>query len=62
MAGAICETSTTVNDLLWLTIPLMLIFGLVFGLINGFLVAKCKLPPFIATLGDYAVFPAGFPR
>lgn len=51
MAGAICETSTTVNDLLWLTIPLMLIFGLVFGLINGFLVAKCKLPPFIATLG-----------
>ena len=30
MAGAICETSTTVNDLLWLTIPLMLIFGLVY--------------------------------
>ena len=37
--------------MLWDTIPLMLVFGLVFGLLNGFLVAKLKLPPFIATLG-----------
>ena len=29
----------------------MLIVGLLFGLLNGFLIAKCKLPPFIATLG-----------
>ena len=29
----------------------MLAVGLFFGLLNGFLVAKCKLPPFIATLG-----------
>ena len=33
------------------TIPLMVIFGLLFGILNGFLVAKLKLPPFIATLG-----------
>ena len=51
MAGTICRTTTSVTDLLWLTIPLMLIFGLAFGLLNGFLVAKLKLPPFIATLG-----------
>lgn len=51
LAGSICGTSTTANELLWLTIPLMLVFGILFGLLNGFLVAKCKLPPFIATLG-----------
>ena len=51
MAGTICRTTTSVTAMLWLTIPLMLIFGLAFGLLNGFLVAKLKLPPFIATLG-----------
>lgn len=51
MAGTICQTTTTVTSMLWATIPLMLVFGLVFGLLNGFLVAKLKLPPFIATLG-----------
>lgn len=51
MAGTICRTTTSVTEMLWLTIPLMLIFGLLFGLLNGFLVAKLKLPPFIATLG-----------
>ncbi len=48
MAGAICKVP---DGALWLTIPLMLVFGLAFGLLNGFLVAKCKLPPFIGTLG-----------
>lgn len=48
MAGAICKVP---NGAMWLTIPLMLIFGLLFGLLNGFLIAKCKLPPFIGTLG-----------
>lgn len=28
-----------------------LLFCLIIGLVNGFLVGKCKLPPFIATLG-----------
>lgn len=36
---------------LWATIPVMIIIGLLFGLINGLLVAKLKLPAFIATLG-----------
>ena len=52
IAGAICGTTTSVEDgILWLTIPVMLIVGVLFGLLNGFLIAKCKLPPFIATLG-----------
>ena len=36
---------------LWLVIPVMIIVGLIFGVINGWLVAKMKLPSFIATLG-----------
>ncbi len=36
---------------LWATIPLMIAIGTLFGLINGLLVAKLKLPNFIATLG-----------
>lgn len=55
MAGTICRTTTSVTAMLWLTIPLMLIFGLAFGLLNGFLVAKLKLPPFIATLGTMMI-------
>ena len=49
IAGAICKTSPSHNT--WAVIPIMLAVGLFFGLLNGFLVAKCKLPPFIATLG-----------
>lgn len=51
LAGAICNTTVTVTGTLWLTIPLIIFFGLAFGLINGVLIAKCKIPPFIATLG-----------
>ncbi len=36
---------------LYMTIPVMILIGTLFGLINGILVAKLKLPPFIATLG-----------
>lgn len=36
---------------LWLTVPVMILIGAMFGLLNGFLVAKLKLPAFIATLG-----------
>ena len=53
LAGALCKTGVTVEDgTLWLTIPIILVTGLTFGLINGFLVAKCKIAPFIATLGS----------
>ena len=36
---------------LWAVIPIMIIIGGVFGLINGLLIAKFKVPAFIATLG-----------
>ena len=36
---------------LWATIPMMIAIGTLFGLINGILIAKFKLPAFIATLG-----------
>lgn len=36
---------------LWLALCLVPLTGLVFGVLNGVLVAKAKLPPFIATLG-----------
>jgi methyl-galactoside transport system permease protein len=37
---------------LWLPILLATLAGLVIGLINGFIVAKLSVPPFIATLGS----------
>lgn len=36
---------------LWLAVLLCIFVGVAFGFINGVLVAKLKLPPFIATLG-----------
>ena len=36
---------------LWAVIPLMIAMGALFGLVNGILVAKLKVPAFIATLG-----------
>ena len=53
LAGALCKTGVSQDEgTLWATIPIILVTGLVFGLINGFLVAKCKIAPFIATLGS----------
>ena len=53
LAGALCKTGVTAEEgTLWLTIPIILVTGVIFGLINGFLVAKCKIAPFIATLGS----------
>jgi len=40
---------------LWATIPVMIVIGTVFGVINGLLVAKLKIPAFIATLGTMMV-------
>jgi len=56
LAGALCKTGVTADEgILWLTIPIILATGLIFGIINGLLVAKCKLAPFIATLGTMMV-------
>ena len=56
--GTVCIASAVVAGRLymvgmplWLTIPVILVIGTIFGLINGFLIAKLKLPAFIATLG-----------
>ncbi len=40
---------------LWATIPVMILLGTFFGIINGLLVAKLKVPNFIATLGTMMV-------
>lgn len=56
--GTVCIASSVVAGHfyskgmpLWLTVPVMILIGAMFGLLNGFLVAKLKLPAFIATLG-----------
>ena len=57
--GTVCIASSVVAGhlftkqiiTLWATIPVMILIGALFGLINGFLVAKLKIPAFIATLG-----------
>lgn len=61
--GTVCIASSVVAGKLysdgliplWATIPVMILVGTFFGLINGLLVAKCKLPAFIATLGTMMV-------
>ena len=40
---------------IYLSIPITLAFGSVLGLINGFLIAKVKIPDFIATLGTMSI-------
>ena len=56
LAGAICNTGVTQEEgVLWLTVPIIIVTATLFGLLNGFLVAKCKIAPFIATLGTMLV-------
>ena len=40
---------------LWATIPVMMLIGTLCGLANGLMVAKLKIPAFIATLGTMMV-------
>ena len=56
--GTVCIASAVISGKLfmdgmplWLTIPVMIAIGTSFGFINGMLVAKLKIPAFIATLG-----------
>lgn len=61
--GTVCIASSVVAGKLytigliplWATIPIMILIGTFFGFINGILVAKFKLPAFIATLGTMMV-------
>src|SRR5699024_4917289 len=41
--------------LMWLVLIVIIAIGGLFGLINGVLVARFKLPPFIATLGTMMI-------
>lgn len=56
--GTVCISCAVVAGKLYmddmplaLTIPVMILIGTFFGFVNGVLVAKCKIPAFIATLG-----------
>lgn len=40
---------------MWLTIVTTIVVGTLFGLLNGFLIAKLKIAPFIATLGTQMI-------
>jgi fructose transport system permease protein len=43
---------------LWIAFPLGLLVGLLCGLVNGIIVTKLRLPPFIVTLGTWSIFGA----
>lgn len=57
--GTVCIASAVVAGKLyttgivplWATIPIMILIGTLFGWVNGLLIAKLKMPAFIATLG-----------
>lgn len=56
--GTVCIACAVISGKLYmdgmplvLTIPVMIIIGTLFGFINGLLIAKLKIPAFIATLG-----------
>lgn len=61
--GTVCIGSAVIAGKLWkmgvvpfwATIPLMLVIATAFGLANGLMVAKLKIPAFIATLGTMMV-------
>ncbi|MFP3422273.1 sugar ABC transporter permease, partial [Bacillus sp. SIMBA_161] len=49
--GAVAAIFLTQMGLtVWLVIPIVLVFGIIIGLFNGFLVAKIGIPSFVATL------------
>jgi fructose transport system permease protein len=43
---------------LWIAFPLGLLVGLACGALNGIIVTKLRLPPFIVTLGTWSIFGA----
>ena len=47
---------TQIGMSVWLTIPLILIFGAIIGLFNGVLIAKIGIPSFVATLAGMLIF------
>ncbi|MCC8179707.1 MAG: ABC transporter permease [Planctomycetes bacterium] len=55
MSCMISATLMTKGTNPWVAVVITILCCLVIGLLNGVLVAKCKLPPFIATLGTMTI-------
>ncbi|MDR1547811.1 MAG: ABC transporter permease [Hungatella sp.] len=55
MSCMISATMMTKGMNPWVAVILTLMCCLIVGVVNGLLVAKCKLPPFIATLGTMTI-------
>lgn len=55
MSGMISATLMTKDMNPWTAVLITIVICLGVGVVNGALVAKCKLPPFIATLGTMTV-------
>lgn len=55
MSGMISATLMTKGMNPWVASLITLVICILTGVLNGLLVAKCKLPPFIATLGTMTV-------
>jgi len=56
LAGMIMAKSLIAGNSLPLTILLTLLSGIAMGTVNGLLITRVKLPPFIATLGTMSVY------
>ena len=55
MSSMISATLMTRGANPWLAVVVAMACSLVIGVLNGVLVAKCRLPPFIATLGTMTI-------
>lgn len=40
----------------WITIPIILVFGLLIGLVNGFMIGKLKIPAYVVSLAGMFIF------
>lgn len=47
---------TQIGVPVFVTVPVILVFGIIIGLFNGFLVAKIGIPSFVATLAGMLIF------
>lgn len=55
--GAICAIMLTKMGLpVYVAIPLILVFGILIGVVNGFLIAQVNIPAFVATLAGWLIF------
>jgi ribose transport system permease protein len=55
LTGVVLATALVRGHGLWASFAAALAVGLVFGIINGLLVVKLALPPFVATLGTLGI-------